>query len=130
MILGFQEALEHLCSWWENKIYWANVGDSRSILARVPNLQEKFNELNEKHLKLQNDNIPSEEAKAGNSNILNYIEFSFEPMLSEIIVIELSHDHKPDLEIERRRIEQNGGEVQPYRDDRGQSIGPPRVWVK
>lgn len=48
----------------------------------------------------------------------------------ELQVIELSKDHKPDVDSEKARIEQNGGEVQTYVDTSGKAIGPSRVWVK
>ena len=130
MTFGFRGVHEPQSLSLENKIYWANVGDSRSILVRVPNLEEKFNELREKHLNQGEHANPSEETKDGKIRLLISLEPSSLTKLPEIVVIELSNDHKPDLEDELKRIEQNGGEVQPYKDDRGQSIGPPRVWVK
>ncbi|CAK60686.1 unnamed protein product (macronuclear) [Paramecium tetraurelia] len=45
-------------------------------------------------------------------------------------VIELSHDQKPDLPKEQKRILQNGGRVQAYSDEEGNPIGPARVWLK
>ncbi|CAD8091990.1 unnamed protein product [Paramecium primaurelia] len=45
-------------------------------------------------------------------------------------VIELSMDHKPHLENERQRIEQNGGVVDTYHLPNGAPIGPSRVWAK
>ncbi|CAD8131830.1 unnamed protein product [Paramecium pentaurelia] len=45
-------------------------------------------------------------------------------------VIELSHDQKPDLPKEEKRILSNGGRVQAYSDEEGNPIGPARVWLK
>ncbi|CAD8136661.1 unnamed protein product [Paramecium octaurelia] len=44
-------------------------------------------------------------------------------------VVELSHDQKPDLPKEEKRIIQNGGRVQAYSDEEGNPIGPARVWL-
>ena len=41
---------------------------------------------------------------------------------------DLSVDHKPDIEIEKERIIQNGGIVRPSKDEDGDFIGPQRVW--
>lgn len=41
----------------------------------------------------------------------------------------LSRDHKPDTPSENNRIIKHGGRVQPYYDEEGKAIGPPRVWV-
>ena len=43
-------------------------------------------------------------------------------------IVELSHDHKPDLPGERERILLNGGIVDKITDIFGQKVGPPRVW--
>ncbi|CAD8046439.1 unnamed protein product [Paramecium sonneborni] len=45
-------------------------------------------------------------------------------------VVELSHDQKPDIPKEQKRIIQNGGRVQAYSDEEGNPIGPARVWLK
>ncbi|CAD8105720.1 unnamed protein product [Paramecium sonneborni] len=45
-------------------------------------------------------------------------------------VVELSVDHKPHLENERLRIEQNGGVVDTYHLPNGAPIGPSRVWAR
>ncbi|CAK78584.1 unnamed protein product (macronuclear) [Paramecium tetraurelia] len=45
-------------------------------------------------------------------------------------VVELSHDQKPDLPKEEKRIISNGGRVQAYSDEEGNPIGPARVWLK
>lgn len=44
--------------------------------------------------------------------------------------IPISNDHKPDLPQERKRIEMNGGRVEPYTDFDGSLVGPARVWLK
>ena len=41
---------------------------------------------------------------------------------------DLSVDHKPDSEIEKERIIQNGGIVRQSKDEDGEFIGPQRVW--
>jgi serine/threonine protein phosphatase PrpC len=41
--------------------------------------------------------------------------------------VDLSEDHKPDREDERRRIHRAGGAVEPARGPMG-FVGPPRVW--
>ena len=45
-------------------------------------------------------------------------------------IIELSIDHKPDLEQEYERIIKNGGVVEQITDDFGEKFGPKRVWKK
>lgn len=42
----------------------------------------------------------------------------------------LSNDHKPYLEGEKKRIEESGGVVEKYREANGELDGPYRVWVK
>lgn len=44
-------------------------------------------------------------------------------------MIYLSQDHKPGLEVEKRRILKNGGRIHALKDERGQPIGPLRVWL-
>lgn len=41
----------------------------------------------------------------------------------------MSRDHTPELEEEKQRVIQMGGEVRPLLF-RGQGFGPPRVWVR
>ena len=43
---------------------------------------------------------------------------------------ELSIDHKPDLELEKERILNNGGKIEPYIDENNEFYGPQRVWLK
>ena len=44
--------------------------------------------------------------------------------------IDLSVDHKPELEKEKKRIIDNGGVLRQMKDNDGEFIGPQRVWVK
>eukprot|EP01017_Pseudomicrothorax_dubius_P044902 TRINITY_DN765_c0_g2_i2.p1 TRINITY_DN765_c0_g2~~TRINITY_DN765_c0_g2_i2.p1 ORF type:complete len:634 (-),score=113.15 TRINITY_DN765_c0_g2_i2:305-2206(-) len=41
----------------------------------------------------------------------------------------LSNDHKPSVKAESDRIVRNGGRIEPFYDSRGNTIGPPRVWL-
>ena len=43
-------------------------------------------------------------------------------------IVELSHDHKPDLTEEMKRIHLSGGVVDKITDTFGEKVGPPRVW--
>ena len=45
------------------------------------------------------------------------------------VIIPLSIDQKPDDPEERKRIEENGGEISQYEED-GEKSGPFRVWKK
>ena len=42
----------------------------------------------------------------------------------------LSFDHKPENKLEKERILNNGGRIDPYVDDNGEYYGPQRVWLK
>lgn len=44
--------------------------------------------------------------------------------------INITTDHKPDLPIEKMRILQFGGRVESHKDEKGNFIGPNRVWLK
>ncbi|CAI2359825.1 unnamed protein product [Moneuplotes crassus] len=94
---------------YEKKIFCANVGDSRCILIRIPNLKQRLAE-NSHSSRVQKSSEDAKELK--------------------ITVLELSRDHKPDDHDERERIESNGGEIQSYINSKGICVGPKRVWVK
>lgn len=42
----------------------------------------------------------------------------------------LSNDHKPDSKLEYERIIACGGRVDSFKDQEGNPLGPPRVWLK
>ena len=42
----------------------------------------------------------------------------------------LSNDHKPENEIEKQRILLNNGKIESYKNEKGEEIGPKRVWLK
>ena len=44
-------------------------------------------------------------------------------------MIYLSQDHKPSIESEKKRILKQGGRVHSLKDEKGQSVGPLRVWL-
>jgi hypothetical protein len=50
--------------------------------------------------------------------------------LSTVTFINLiSKDHKPDLELEKIRILDNGGVVEKQKDQDNEEVGPYRVWA-
>ena len=46
------------------------------------------------------------------------------------VPVELSHDHKPNDKLEKIRIIEAGGRVEPFQETGGQFIGPDRVWLQ
>ena len=44
--------------------------------------------------------------------------------------VNLTRDHKPTDEDEKKRILDKGGRIEPYKDDNGEPAGPERVWLK
>ena len=42
----------------------------------------------------------------------------------------LTRDHKPTEEDEKKRILDKGGRIEAYKDEKGEPIGPERVWLK
>lgn len=45
-------------------------------------------------------------------------------------MVQLSNDHKPEIQSEKTRILKAGGKVHPMHDFHGKNVGPPRVWLK
>lgn len=88
------------------KLICANVGDSRAVLARY----KEF-----KHTTITNF------YKSSSTGSLNHDK--------SLVVIPLSHDHKPSVISEYKRILVHHGRVEPFRDYFGRSVGPPRVWL-
>jgi serine/threonine protein phosphatase PrpC len=62
-------------------------------------------------------------ANAGDSRAILIVE------KEGIQIVQLSRDHKPDLEDEKKRITKFGGIVDKYTDN-GVKLGPFRVWIK
>ena len=42
----------------------------------------------------------------------------------------LTRDHKPTEEDEKKRILEKGGRIEAYKDETGEAVGPERVWLK
>jgi serine/threonine protein phosphatase PrpC len=85
---------------------WANVGDSRWIMAIIENENRDTN-----------NNGYSVEGEENNNEIWK--------------VIVLSRDHKPEFESERKRILSFGGRVEALFDtETRKQLGPYRVWLK
>ena len=42
----------------------------------------------------------------------------------------ITRDHKPTEEDEKKRIIEKGGRIEAYKDEEGQPVGPERVWLK
>jgi len=89
-----------------NKLVCANVGDSRAILASYKTPKS-----------IKNIQLPP--------------EFADLPDDEKIwLALPLSRDHKPDDEEEYKRIMENNGRVEPFKEPNGEPIGPYRVWLK
>lgn len=44
-------------------------------------------------------------------------------------MIYLSQDHKPTVEVEKKRILKSGGKIHAFKDENGCPVGPQRVWL-
>ncbi|CAG9316729.1 unnamed protein product [Blepharisma stoltei] len=94
----------------ETGLYVASVGDSRAILATVP----KKNEEVQQPPRVDKNNLYKRFVEP--SRILNPLA--------------LTVDQKPNHQEELERIQKAGGKVQQLTDDRGNKVGPFRVWKK
>lgn len=93
-------------------IHVGSVGDSRCILGTTTSQTAR------------SEASFAREKKTSNFNVFNRkIED-----VSELIVIPLSTDHKPNHEGEMERILQAGGKVARLTDENGNRVGPYRVW--
>ena len=93
----------------------ANVGDSRAVLGIVYGIPPGA----------QTPNNPSG-LGVGSPGTRRF--GTTKPSSSGFVrAVDLSEDHKPDREDERRRVHRAGGAVEPARGPMG-FVGPPRVW--
>lgn len=89
-------------------IHIGSVGDSRAILATIPN-----------------SNTPMVPPPASSNPYIRKIEPS-----RQLKPVALTIDQKPNHDVELARIEKSGGKVQQLTDDYGHKVGPFRVWQK
>lgn len=89
-----------------NRLICSNVGDSRAVMASFKNPKE-----------IKNVKLPEEFLASLKENEKIWL------------ALPLSRDHKPDDEDEHKRIIENNGRVEPFREPNGDFIGPPRVWL-
>lgn len=59
----------------------------------------------------------------------NVHKFLFEVNKKSWELIYLSEDHKPSHEAERKRILKCGGRVHTFKGEKGENLGPLRVWL-
>ena len=90
------------------KLIIANIGDSRCVLGKCIKKEK------------ENDLIIDNEKKIYR-NLYNNCKW---------IAENLSRDHKPSLTEEAERIIKKGGRIRPMKDEDGEFIGPPRVYMK
>lgn len=50
--------------------------------------------------------------------------------LDKVEPFQITHDHTIARFDERARILKNGGVINPYKSERGEQLGPERIWVK
>ena len=89
------------------KLIIANIGDSRLILGKCIE-KESFE---------KKDEIIENLGEKNKKNL-------------KWLAVNLSRDHKPTIPEEAERILKVGGRIRPMRDEDGEFIGPPRVYMK
>ena len=92
----------------DDNFYIASVGDSRAILATIPEA-----------------NAVIEEVPAAKNMYTRRIE-----PIRQLKPVALSVDQKPNHEQELKRIIESGGRVMQLSDEAGNKVGPFRVWKK
>ena len=129
-------------------IICANCGDSRAILI-YSNLENSLeNNIDNNHEDEKNNNTINSSYQIKNiikpfSNYRRCSSFLSDKIKSKKIlkknkklfnlctkIFYLSNDLKPNLPLEKKRIEKNGGRVEKYTQKDGSKRGPLRVWVK
>ena len=86
------------------KLIIANLGDSRCILGKC----------------IEKENFEEKDEIIGEKKNKNY----------RWVAVNLSTDHKPTIPEEAERILKVGGRIRPMKDEDGEFIGPPRVYMK
>lgn len=89
------------------RVICSNLGDSRAVKCQI---EVKSN---------NGPEVREGEEGGGDDSTMN------------LIAVELSNDHKLDLEEECERVLSNGGRVESFKDtmNPNESIGPRRVWL-
>ena len=140
------------------KLICANSGDSRAILiynekeALLDNIKsdKKMKESDTNFYQIKNiiapfssyrnniHNVLRASSSMGSLDIKKNKKLSQKASINKNILIDnkstnifyLSHDLKPTLPLEKKRIIENGGRVEKYIQEDGTSNGPERVWVQ
>ena len=86
------------------KLIIANIGDSRCILGKC----------------IEKEDFEKKDEIIGEKNKKNL----------KWVAVNLSRDHKPTIPEEAERILKVGGRIRPMKDEDGEFIGPPRVYMK
>ena len=86
------------------KLIIANIGDSRCVLGKC----------------IEKENFEEKDEIIGEKRNKNY----------RWVAVNLSTDHKPTIPEEAERILKVGGRIRPMKDEDGEFIGPPRVYMK
>lgn len=105
-----------------NTITGVNIGDSRVIIGKSSSASSTSTSTSTSSTTLSGAASAVGKGKAGGANV------SSGSGSSDIIAEEFTHDHKPDLPEEKKRILAAGGRVFAVEYDDGID-GPPRVWL-